>query len=83
MNNVFPTCAQGGGGMGPHIKKTTSQWNFVLNTTLHIYTLERTIFKYKIKKKDLPFQNDGQILDFCFPSESVDDILETFLWHIQ
>ena len=35
----------GGGSMGHPLRKPLSRWNFVMNTTLYIYTPKTTIFK--------------------------------------
>ena len=42
---------KGGGGLhGPPLRKPLSQWNFVMNATLYIYTLKSTLLKQENQK---------------------------------
>ena len=46
-----PLVPKGGGGLhGIPLRKPLSQWNFVMNATLDIYTLKRTLLKQENQK---------------------------------
>ena len=51
MTKVFPTRWYQRGSIEPSLKKTTFPADFVMNTTLYIYTFKRIISKQKKEKK--------------------------------